>query len=219
MNVLTECKRCGRWLEDLPTSPDNDTPVSTLVCPACGHHQLRQAAATDLPAEKAPWPAEPVTWRRDLEPHRGTLVLVLGLLSLVFMAFLAPVGIPLGIIAWVMGRTDLAKIRARQMDPEGERQTYAGYFCGKVGAILSSLMTVLLCGTYAAILGIVISFGPPGAPVPPPKPGVEVPAGEQPQQPQDAPGEPKDQPLEKTDPNAKPDTDKPSPSPEATPKD
>ncbi len=197
MNVLAECQRCGRWLQDQPIQGDGDGQTAAYVCPACGHRQPSVSARSEPVASTGSSPSELAGLRRDIEPHRGTLILVLGLLSLVFMAFLAPVGIPLGIIAWVMGRTDLAKIRAREMDPEGERQTYAGYVCGKVGAILSSLTTVLLCGTYAAILGIVIKFGPPGGAVPPPKPGVVAPAGEQPQQPQDAPGKPQDEPLEK----------------------
>ena len=47
-----------------------------------------------------------------LEPHRGTLILVLGILSLVLCSFFT------GIPAWIMGKDDLAKIKAGQMDPE-----------------------------------------------------------------------------------------------------
>lgn len=206
MSVVAECQRCGRWLQDQLPQGDGDGQMAFYVCPACGHHQPSVSAQTEPAAPAEPSPSEAAGLRRDIEPHRGTLVLVLGLLSLVFMAFLPPVGIPLGIVAWIMGRTDLAKIRARQMDPEGERQTYAGYVCGKVGAILSSIMTVLLCVTYAAVLGIFINFGPPGGPAPTAKPAV---VGPQPAKPDEAPDKPEDKPLEKPEPEAKTEPDSP----------
>jgi hypothetical protein len=110
--------------------------------------------------------------RRDLDPHRGPLILVLGIVSLVMLGFLPPAGIPFGIAAWLMGRNDLKKIRARTMDPEGESKTNAGRLCGLVGTIISSVLTLFLCGFYALLFGMVISFGPgPGpraTPVPPP---------------------------------------------------
>jgi len=58
-----------------------------------------------------------------LEPHRGTLILVLGILSLVLCSFFT------GIPAWIMGKGDLAKIKEGMMDPEGEGSTKAGMIC------------------------------------------------------------------------------------------
>src|SRR5205823_7654390 len=48
--------------------------------------------------------------RRDLMPHRGTLILVLGLLSV--LGIVLGVTCVLGPIAWIMGNTDMAEIRA-----------------------------------------------------------------------------------------------------------
>ena len=71
-----------------------------------------------------------------LEPHRGTLILVLGILSLVLCWFFT------GIPAWIMGKDDLAKIKAGQMDPEGESITKGGMICGMICCILSIISIV-----------------------------------------------------------------------------
>lgn len=64
-----------------------------------------------------------------MKPHRGTLILVLGILSLVVCA-------PLGIAAWVMGTGDLKQMDAGTMDPAGRGMTRAGKICGMIGTIL-----------------------------------------------------------------------------------
>jgi hypothetical protein len=67
--------------------------------------------------------------RRDVMPHRGTTILVLGILSLVICGLLGP-------FAWVMGNNDLREIRSGRMDPEGEGATRAGQICGMIATIL-----------------------------------------------------------------------------------
>ena len=57
-----------------------------------------------------------------MKPHRGTLILVLGILGLVICA---PLG-PLGIAAWVMGNGDLKQIDAGDKDHSGRSLTNAG---------------------------------------------------------------------------------------------
>ena len=54
--------------------------------------------------------------RRDREPNRGVLILVLGIISLGALVFwpLAPLWMILGVVAWVMGHKDLKKIKANQ---------------------------------------------------------------------------------------------------------
>jgi hypothetical protein len=64
-----------------------------------------------------------------LPPHRGTLILVLGILGLVVCGFLGPV-------AWIMGNTDLKEIRAGRMDPEGEGLTNGGRILGIISTVL-----------------------------------------------------------------------------------
>jgi hypothetical protein len=79
--------------------------------------------------------------RRDLAPHRGAIILTLGILSLV----IACVGIILGPIAWAMGSTDLVEMRAGRMDPEGEGITTAGRICGIIGTILNLVGILGFC--------------------------------------------------------------------------
>lgn len=77
-----------------------------------------------------------------LRPHRGTLILVLGILSLVVCG-------PLGIASWVMGNADLAEMAAGRMDPSGEGLTRAGKICGIVGVaflVLGVLIAIFLFG-------------------------------------------------------------------------
>ena len=69
-----------------------------------------------------------------LEPHRGTLILVLGILSLVLCSFFT------GIPAWIMGKGDLAKIKDGMMDPEGEGSTKAGMICGMICCIINAVL-------------------------------------------------------------------------------
>ncbi|GIW79665.1 MAG: hypothetical protein KatS3mg105_1472 [Gemmatales bacterium] len=78
-----------------------------------------------------------------VQPHRGTLVLVLGILSLVVCA-------PLGIAAWIMGSNDLAAMRAGRMDPSGESMTQVGYVLGIIGTVFFGIGIVAACLWFAA---------------------------------------------------------------------
>lgn len=80
----------------------------------------------------------PRSRRGRLEPHRGTTILVLGILGLVVCAIC-------GIFAWVMGNEDMAKIRAGRMDPEGEGMTQAGRIMGIIASVLL-IIGVLIFG-------------------------------------------------------------------------
>lgn len=81
---------------------------------------------------------------RILKPHRGTLILILGLLSFVCC------GIFTAIPAWVMGSSDLRDMDAGFMDPAGRGITSAGKICGIIGCILSVL------GLFAQIFLVVL---------------------------------------------------------------
>ena len=70
-----------------------------------------------------------------MKPHRGNLILDLGILSLVICA-------PLGIAAWIMGNGDLKLIDAGTMDPTGRSTTNAGRICGMIGTILLGLSII-----------------------------------------------------------------------------
>ena len=77
-----------------------------------------------------------------MKPHRGTLILVLGILSIIICG-------PLGIAAWLMGNGDLKLMDAGQMDPTGRSLTSAGRICGMIGTILLILW----------VLGVILIFG------------------------------------------------------------
>jgi hypothetical protein len=64
-----------------------------------------------------------------MKPHRGTLILVFGILGLVIC-------LPLGIAAWIMGSGDLKQIDAGTMDPSGRSMTSAGKIIGMIATIL-----------------------------------------------------------------------------------
>jgi len=79
------------------------------------------------------------------EPHRATLVFVLGLLSILICGLLGPV-------ALIMGKGDLAKMDAGQMDPSGKGLTQAGWICGIIGTVF--LVLGLLWTVFVVILGV-----------------------------------------------------------------
>jgi len=64
-----------------------------------------------------------------MQPHRGMLILILGILGLAVCAICAP-------IAWIMGNTDLQEIAAGRMDPSGKDMTNIGRILGIVGTVL-----------------------------------------------------------------------------------
>ncbi len=71
-----------------------------------------------------------VTTQPPLRPHRGVVILVLGILGIV-CCFIC------GIVAWVLGNGDLREMDAGTMDPTGRGLTKAGKICGIVGVVLS----------------------------------------------------------------------------------
>ena len=79
-------------------------------------------------------------------PHRGAMVLVLGILGLVCCVIC-------GIIAWVMGNNDLRDMDAGRMDPTGRGLTQAGKICGMISVILA------IVGIVIWLLMMVIGIG------------------------------------------------------------
>lgn len=87
-----------------------------------------------------------------MRPHRGTAVLVLGILGLV-ICFVC------GIIAWVMGNADLRDMEAGRMDPSGMGVTKAGKICGMISVILAIVgiavgILAMMFGFFAAATGV-----------------------------------------------------------------
>lgn len=67
--------------------------------------------------------------QQALRPHRGGVILTLGILGIV-CCFIC------GIIAWVMGNNDQKEMAAGRMDSSGQGLTQAGKICGMIGVIL-----------------------------------------------------------------------------------
>src|SRR5262249_37330336 len=132
----TELKRCPYCKE----------PISGAAsqCPFCGESLGRPAP------DQRSWNGNfrPGGYRRDWEPHRGTLVLVLGILSIALFFF--PLALLLGISAWIMGQSDLRKMRLNQMDPVGKGSTEAGWICGIIGTILGLIPLTCCAFGFAA---------------------------------------------------------------------
>lgn len=75
-----------------------------------------------------------------MKPHRGTLILVLGILGIVVCG-------PVGVVAWILGNGDLKEMDAGTMDPEGRSLTQAGKICGIIGTILL-ILSILAVGLF-----------------------------------------------------------------------
>jgi hypothetical protein len=78
-----------------------------------------------------------------MKPHRGTLILVLGILSFVLC------GIFTAIPAWIMGNNDLKEMDAGTMDPSGRSTTNVGRILGIVAVILTILGIVVVIALAA----------------------------------------------------------------------
>ena len=106
----------------------------------------------DAYARRAPEGRRPRT-----EPHRGTLILVLGILSITLCQLCGP-------FAWMLGNEDLRKMRAGRMDPSGEGNTNAGRILGIIGTVLMIgvvLIWLLFFVLFAASVGSSTSIDAP----------------------------------------------------------
>lgn len=84
-------------------------------------------------------------------PHRGGLILALGVASVALCQCCPFLGIGPGGAAWVMGGGDLAAMDAGEMDPAGRSDTRTGRLCGMIGVGLNAAGTVVWV-LYAALL-------------------------------------------------------------------
>jgi hypothetical protein len=85
-----------------------------------------------------------------MQPHRGVLILVFGILGLVMCQIFS-------IVAWVMGKSDLAEMDAGRMDPEGRSLTKAGQILGIIGTLL------FVVGLLFALVVLIIVLVSPAA--------------------------------------------------------
>jgi hypothetical protein len=95
---------------------------------------------------------------RDLQPHRGQLIMILGIASIpAFFIGGGITGLGLGIAAWVMGSMDLREMEEGRMDPSGESETNTGRLCGMITTIVGGALAVLGLVFFFCIWGTVFS--------------------------------------------------------------
>jgi outer membrane protein assembly factor BamE (lipoprotein component of BamABCDE complex) len=91
-------------------------------------------AKPDLP------PRNPAAPGSSLTPHRGEMVMVLGVLSLVIAPLI------LGPIIWFMARHDLKEMAAGRMDSEGRSKTQLARILAIIATLLWPVIMCTCCG-------------------------------------------------------------------------
>ena len=81
------------------------------------------------------------------------MVLTLGILALVCNFLFVP-----GIMAWILGRSDIKAMDAGRMDPEGRGMTTAGMVLGIIGTVLP-LIFIALYFVFIVIVFVFIGVG------------------------------------------------------------
>jgi hypothetical protein len=121
-----------------------DRPEHLAHCPECGatvDRDARRCRRCDTPLDGED--EEGRYW----EPHRGGMILTLGILSALFGTLSLCCGVPavaglgFGIPAWVMATHDMHRMRMGVMDRNGMANTQSGQSYAIVGVVLS-----FLCG-------------------------------------------------------------------------
>jgi predicted Zn finger-like uncharacterized protein len=185
LGKAVKCPTCEHTFQST-AEPQPTTPASASATPQTmgsdpamapvGSADQRLPEELQDPEEEdaRPW-SEPQQFqgRRDAEPHRGTLILVLGIVSIVcstlgacFAGLGGLIGLPLGIAAWVMGRRDLIKMTENLMDSQGKELTKAGWICGIIGTIMGSLCSL----GFLVYLGFIFTMFNTARKMPPPLP-------------------------------------------------
>lgn len=168
MTIQFNCTQCEKMIE----TPD-DSAGKKCRCPDCGHvmpipgWDTQLGKPLDDPASypkkpavdptnpyAAPQPAPSMPYHISHEQaDRSVLVLVFGISSIVvsFMScgcclLFFPLGLGLGIPAWVMGRKDLKEIAQGQRNPSQKGLLQAGMICGIIGVSIATVLMVFRVG-------------------------------------------------------------------------
>ncbi len=134
----------GRPSDAPPPGPFPPNQPSPGAGPPPGYPDPGQQPPPGYPGYGQP-PAPGYGYGTALKPHRGIVVLVLGICGFVVCAIC-------GVIAWVMANNDLREMEAGTMDPEGRELTNAGRLCG----MISTLFTAVVLGIV--ILVMIVAF-------------------------------------------------------------
>jgi len=134
------CVRCSQVLRVPQKPPEGETAA------AQPSRELMAEAGAGASSQSEAWSGASQVF---LKPHRGTLILTLGILSFVCCGLLA-------IPAWIMGNTDLAEMRAGRMDRAGEGLTNAGRILGIIETVFMLIALVVI--GLMSVLGLGLGF-------------------------------------------------------------
>ena len=135
-------------LENLEESPRTSANLNASASET-GSEGFRPNPYTSPSSRSAGWHGS---------PHRGGMILTLGILAATCNFLLIP-----GIMAWVMGSSDLKKMEAGYMDPEGKGITTAGMVLGIVFTLLILVPLVLYVLFLLFIIVMAVIAGVAGA--------------------------------------------------------
>lgn len=140
-------------IQSMPSAP-KDEPVDRRPAeppPEVYAVELELEATASSNAQRRRRVAQEYENEADVEPHRGILILVLGLLSVVLCCF-PPAGWGLGGFSMVMASHDERLMEARVMDRTGWVMTRAGHVCGIIGVFLASVFFIVHTGLTLSAL-------------------------------------------------------------------
>jgi hypothetical protein len=150
------------------SSSEHDPGDEKMPCPRCVERIYADASRCrfcgeelgEIEEDERRW-EERRGVRRDSEPHRAPIIQALGIISIVFSAFVpccgligllfSAAGLSCGIPAWVMGQRDLNRMMLGEMDPRGRKGTQTGRTCGMIGVILNILGILCIIALYVGL--------------------------------------------------------------------
>jgi hypothetical protein len=134
-----------REQEDRPRRRSRRDEEDEEIAARAARRRTRRVRHTDEDDDDRP--------RRRYEPHRGPLILTLGICSIFFAH---PVLAPL---AWILGSSDLAAIRSGRMDPEGESMTQTGRIIGMIVTLLQLTVLLGFCLFFGVMFVMAVAAG------------------------------------------------------------
>ncbi len=152
------CPQCSNLnLVEPGSPPAGYAPnVANQISPESGHqpHIPYSAGRESVLHAQGTTPQPSYHYSR---PHRGGLVLALGIISICCSGVVVP-----GILAWIFGRNDLKAMDAGLMDPEGRGMTQAGMIMGMVMTIFAIIGLVFMICYFLFIFLFVVGMAGAG---------------------------------------------------------
>ena len=148
------CPKCQTLNLVQPSAGEPVSSQSDGVSFSAATQPVENSANPYAATESAALPPGSMAGHPYQTAHRGGIVLMLGILSLVCNVMLIP-----GILAWILGYADLKRIDAGKMNPEGRGLTQAGMILGIIGTSMAGLALLfyfglMVFGILAGVAGV-----------------------------------------------------------------